>query len=226
MLAATGFYRSSSARKMHYRLSCFLLYNLAHSQTLSWHDADLAHAEIARHHKIDGRIDSWLQGRIDYESERSFGRRLSGLIECEDCGGMYGHKTWHSGTPNRADVWECPTSHKKRGSCQPGHLYEIVLKEKLLEAMVEILRRTPTVAELVFNVFTSVLPQVEISRIKQSIDDLLFSEVPRHVFLPDLLEIVEGACMLNDRRLGFVFISSEAVTLSLPTGWTPKRQSS
>lgn len=214
------YYHSSAKRRMHYRLSCFLLHNLVLHEELTWREADVVHTELARILKLD----SWAHGRVDYDAERSFGRRLSGMIECEDCGLMYGHKTWHSGTPNRADVWECPTNHKKRGSCKPGHLYEAVLKEKLLEAMLEMSRRTPQVWALLMGALTTVRPQTKSTHLNKIVERIYASELDCHIFLPDILDIVEGGCMLNDKRLGFVLISSEAVTLTLPALWTPKRQ--
>ena len=34
--------------------------------------------------------------------------------------------------------------------------------------------------------------------------------------IPDFLAVLEGSCMLTDGRLGFAFITGEAVTLDLP----------
>ena len=41
----------------------------------------------------------------------------------------------------------------------------------------------------------------------------------RHI--PDFLAILEGGCMLTDGRIGFVLLTSEAVTLDLPQPWSP-----
>ena len=37
--------------------------------------------------------------------------------------------------------------------------------------------------------------------------------------------MLEGECMLTDGRLGFVFITGEAVTLDLPQRWSPVMRS-
>lgn len=60
---------------------------------------------------------------------------MSGKIVCGDCGRAFGHKTWHSGTPNRVDVWKCPTNYVKRGTCATSHLYQEVLLAKMGEAL-------------------------------------------------------------------------------------------
>ncbi len=112
--------------KMQY-FACFLLHNLAHQDWITWQEADRVHERASLYFKAPSTVDTWNGGRRDPEADRSFGRRLSGLIECEDCGQMFGHKTWRSGTPNRTDVWECRTNHAKRGTCKPSHLYETVL---------------------------------------------------------------------------------------------------
>ncbi len=39
--------------------------------------------------------------------------------------------------------------------------------------------------------------------------------------LSDFLDVLEGGCVLTGGKLGFVFRTSEAVTLDLPKRWTP-----
>lgn len=53
--------------------------------------------------------------------------------------------------------------------------------------------------------------------------DKLLTESPTQLALhiPDFLAVLEGGCTLTDGRLGFVFITSEAVTLDLPQRWSP-----
>ena len=48
--------------------------------------------------------------------------------------------------------------------------------------------------------------------------DKLLTESPTQLALhiPDFRAVLEGGCMLTDGRLGFVFITGEAVTLDLP----------
>ena len=60
------------------------------------------------------------------------------------------------------------------------------------------------------------------STLRTAIDKLL-TESPTQLALhiPDFLAVPEGGCMLTDGRLGFVFITGEAVTLDLPQRWSP-----
>lgn len=102
--------------RLTYRLASFLLENLAAGYTVEWMDAFRAQRHAASVLKITERELPWLGTRVDPQGHRSFGRRMSGKIVCGDCGRAFGHKTWHSGTPNRVDVWECPTNYVKRGT--------------------------------------------------------------------------------------------------------------
>lgn len=53
--------------------------------------------------------------------------------------------------------------------------------------------------------------------------DKLLTESPTQlaIHIPDFLAVLEGGCMLTDGRLGFVFVTGEAVTLDLPQRWSP-----
>ena len=55
------------------------------------------------------------------------GKRLPRKIVCGNCGRPFRPNTWHSGTPNQGDVWECPTNYVKRGLCTTSHLSQEVL---------------------------------------------------------------------------------------------------
>ncbi|MDY3678222.1 MAG: zinc ribbon domain-containing protein [Actinomyces urogenitalis] len=121
--------------RLTYGLASFLLENLAAGYTVEWMDAFRAQRHTASVIKIAERELSWLATRVDLQGHRSFGRRMSGKIVCGDCGREFGHKIWHSGTPNRGDVWECPTNYVKRGTCATSHLYQEVLLAKMGEAL-------------------------------------------------------------------------------------------
>ena len=53
--------------------------------------------------------------------------------------------------------------------------------------------------------------------------DMLLAATPTQLAFhsPGFLAVLEGGCMLTDGRLGFVFITGEAVTLDLPQHWNP-----
>lgn len=112
--------------RLTYRLTSFLLENLTVGHTVEWMDAFRAQRHTASVLKITERELPWLATRVDPSGHKSFGRRMSGKIVCGDCGRAFGHKTWHSGTPNRVDVWKCPTNYVKLGTCATSHLYQEV----------------------------------------------------------------------------------------------------
>ena len=60
------------------------------------------------------------------------------------------------------------------------------------------------------------------STLRAAIEKLLTESPTQLAFhIPDFLAVLEGGCTLTDGRLGFVFITSEAVTLVLPQRWSP-----
>ncbi|MDU7238685.1 hypothetical protein [Actinomyces sp.] len=60
------------------------------------------------------------------------------------------------------------------------------------------------------------------SALRAAIDKLLTAPPTQlALHIPDFLAVLEGGCMLTDGRLGFVFITGEAVTLNLPQRWSP-----
>ena len=55
------------------------------------------------------------------------------------------------------------------------------------------------------------------STLRAAIDKLLTAPPTQITLpLPHFLAVLEGGCMLTDGRLGFVFITGEAVTLDFP----------
>ena len=208
--------------RLTYRLTSFLLENLAAGYTVEWMDAFHAQRHAAEALGIADRELPWLGTRVDPRGYKSFGKRLSRKIVCGDCGRPFGHKTWHSGTPNRVDVWECPTNYVKRGTCTTSHLYQEVLLVKMAEALQVLAGRNSTAVDQAVDSLQSTGARRRPSTLHTTIDKLL-TESPTQLALhiPDFLAMLEGGCMLTDGRLGFVFITGEAVTLDLPQRWSP-----
>lgn len=191
--------------RLTYRLTSFLLENLAAGYTVEWMDAFRAQRHAAEALGIADRELPWLGTRVD-----------------PHCGRPFGHKTWHSGTPNRVDVWECPTNYVKRGTCTTSHLYQEVLLVKMAEALQVLAGRNSTAVDQAVDSLQSTGARRRPSTLHTAIDKLL-TESPTQLALhiPDFLAMLEGGCMLTDGRLGFVFITGEAVTLDLPQRWSP-----
>lgn len=208
--------------RMTYRLTSFLLENLAAGHTVEWMDAFHAQRHAAGVLMITERELPWLGTRVAPRGYKSFGQRLFRKIVCGDCGRTFGHKTWHSGTPNRVDVWESPTNYIKRGTCATSHLYQEVLLVKMVEALQVLAGRNSTAVDQALDSLRMVGVRRRPSTLRAAIDKLLTApptQITLH--LPDFLAVLEGGCMLTDGRLGFVFITGEAVTLDLPHRWSP-----
>lgn len=202
--------------RLTYRLTSFLLENLAAGHTVEWMDAFRAQRHVAETLGIADRELPWLGARVDPRGYKSFGKRLSRKIVCSDCGRPFGHKTWHSGTPNRVDVWECPTNYVKRGTCATSHLYQEVLLVKMAEALQVLAGRNHTAVDMAVDSLRATGVRRRPSTLHTAID-LLLAAPPTQITLPlpDFLAVLEGGCMLTDGRLRFVFITGEVVTLDL-----------
>lgn len=203
--------------RVDYRSTNFLLDNLAAQKAIEWLDAFRAHRHAAETLGIADRELPWLATRVDPQGHRSFGRRMSRKIVCGDCGRPFEDKTWHCGTPNRVDVWECPTNYVKRGTCATSHLYQEVLLVKMAEALQVLAGRNSTAADQAVDSLRAVGVRRRPSMLRATIDTLLAvppTQLTLHI--PDFLAVLEGGCMLTDGRLGFVFVTGAAVTLDLP----------
>ncbi|NWH10178.1 zinc ribbon domain-containing protein [Acholeplasma laidlawii] len=60
---------------------------------------------------------------------------FSSKLVCEDCGGFYGKKKWHSGSMHEKIVYQCNNKFDKgKDKCQTPHLSEETVKTKFIEA--------------------------------------------------------------------------------------------
>ena len=208
--------------RLTYRLTSFLLENLAAGHAVEWMDASRAKRHVAETLGIADRELPWLATRVDPRGHNSFGRRMSRKLVCGDCGRTFGHKTWHSGTPNRVDVWECPTNYIKRGTCATSHLYQEVLLVKMAEALQVLAEWNRAAVGQAVDSLQSTGVRRRPSTLRAAIDKLLTAPPTQlALHIPDFLAVLEGGCMLTDGRLGFVFLTGEAVTLGLPQRWSP-----
>lgn len=134
--------------RLTYRLISFLLDDLAAGYTVEWMDAfhTQRHAAEALGIVQTASCRGWAPAST-HAATKSFGKRLSRKIVCGDCGRPFGHKTWHSGTPNRVDVWECPTNYVERGTYTTSHLYQEVLLVKMAEALQVLAGRNSTAVD-------------------------------------------------------------------------------
>ena len=84
---------------------------------------ELVQLEIERRNKIGAA----------YSASDIFAAKLI----CEDCGGFYGRKVWHSGSKYQSFIYQCNRKFDKstkKYKCQTPHLYENDIKDKFVKA--------------------------------------------------------------------------------------------
>ena len=103
-----------------------------------------------------------------------------------------------------------------------SHLYQEVLLAKMGEALQVLAGRNRAAVDHAVDSLQSTGARRRPSTLHRAIEKLLTESPTQLAFhIPDFLAMLEGGCMLTDGRLGFVFITGEAVTLDLPQRWRP-----
>ncbi len=93
---------------------------------------------------------------------------------------------------------------------------------KMAEALQVLAGRNSTAVDQAVDSLQSTGARRRPSTLRAAIEKLLTESPTQLAFhIPDFLAVLEGGCTLTDGRLGFVFITSEAVTLVLPQRWSP-----
>ena len=72
---------------------------------------------------------------------------FSGRIVCADCGGFYGRKKWHSGTPHESWRWHCNNKFMKREHCKTPTLKEQSLEDCFVAAFNSVLTQKEEIAD-------------------------------------------------------------------------------
>lgn len=84
--------------------------------------------------------DEWEAVQAELQRRKALGRRyssrspLAARLVCEDCGGFFGPKIWHSNDPYRRVIWQCNSKFKGEHQCQTPHLKEEDIKDRFLKA--------------------------------------------------------------------------------------------
>ncbi len=96
---------------------------------------------IEQSHEAIIEPEEWDAVQDEIRRRKSLGRAYSGIsvlgakIVCGDCGGWYGHKTWHSTDQYRTSIWQCNRKFKEgKQKCQTPHITEDEIKRRFLEA--------------------------------------------------------------------------------------------
>ena len=85
--------------------------------------------------------DTWEQVQIELERRNEIGAQYSSSdkfaskLICEDCGGFYGKKKWHSNSKYSRFIYQCNNKfHKHKDKCQTPNLTEEDIKLKFIQA--------------------------------------------------------------------------------------------
>lgn len=71
-----------------------------------------------------------LERRIKFKGAYSSSSLFSSKLICEDCGGFYGRKVWHSNSEYKRYIWQCNNKFKKgKSKCQTPTLDEETIKQ-------------------------------------------------------------------------------------------------
>lgn len=72
---------------------------------------------------------------------------FSARVVCADCGGFYGRKIWHAGSPYASWHWHCNNKFQKRKYCTTPTLKESSLEECFVKAFNRLVKRRPKIEE-------------------------------------------------------------------------------
>ena len=112
--------------------------------------------------------------QLEMERRRQFGGRYSGRgvfasrIVCDDCGGFFGSKVWHSNDPYRSVIWRCNQKYEKKlpkeRRCTTPHVTEDAIKKGFVRVMQKLLTNKTEVLAACEETLNGVLSTEEIDR--------------------------------------------------------------
>ncbi len=91
---------------------------------------------------------------------------FSGKIFCENCGGMYGSKVWHSNSKYKRTIWQCNNKFKNKEKCKTPHLSEATLQEAFVKIFNELIENRE---ELITFIEETVLKVCDISELNKKL---------------------------------------------------------
>ena len=89
--------------------------------------------------------DEWDHVQTEFARRKALGRAYSGKsvlsakLVCEDCGGFFGSKVWHSTDKYRHTIWRCNHKFKNDEICTTPHLTDEEIQNFYLSALRKLL---------------------------------------------------------------------------------------
>lgn len=109
---------------------------------------------VEKNHPAIVRPEVFEMVQEEFRRRKAAGGRMqsvsifSGRIVCEDCGGFYGRKVWHSTSKKyRAYHWHCNNKFQKRCSCQTPTLKEESIEQAFLSAINSLIKKKKEIRE-------------------------------------------------------------------------------
>lgn len=109
---------------------------------------------VEKNHPAIVRPEVFEMVQEEFRRRKAAGGRMqcvsifSGRIVCEDCGGFYGRKVWHSTSEKyRAYHWHCNNKFQKRCSCQTPTLKEESIEQAFLSAINSLIKKKKEIRE-------------------------------------------------------------------------------
>ena len=97
--------------------------------------------------------EEWEQVQAEFVRRKAMGGTYSGKdalsarLVCEDCGGFFGSKVWHSTDKYRKVIWQCNNKWKKNVHCQTPILDSGTVRRMFLEAYEQFMEMREQVLE-------------------------------------------------------------------------------
>lgn len=66
---------------------------------------------------------------------RFYDSPFTGKLICGDCGGLYGHRVWHSNEPCRKEIWFCNEKYDRESICHTPAITEDEIRQAFLIAL-------------------------------------------------------------------------------------------
>ena len=97
--------------------------------------------------------DIWDFVQLERARRRALGKAYSGKsvlsakLICEDCGGFYGHKVWHSTDKYRCGVWQCNAKFKNETKCETPTLTTEEIHRLFIKAYNKVMTDVPRIVD-------------------------------------------------------------------------------
>lgn len=97
--------------------------------------------------------DIWDFVQLELARRKSLGKAYSGKstlsskLICEDCGGFYGHKVWHSKDKYRCEIWQCNAKFKNETKCETPTLTTEEIHRLFITAYNKVMTDVPRIVD-------------------------------------------------------------------------------